>query len=309
MAIDKTKLTNYVNQNKDIILKNVLLGAPSISLFSKMLGVKGDANLNLLETAVAFGDGRTCGFSDNATATLSTRKMETAEIKVDAAFCQRALAKYWLENELNVEIGAEKLPAEDKFIDSLVTAVSEKLENMIYYGNKSNTGETEFDGLITICDAETANTASTINKVTATSAQTMYARTQAVIKAIPSKFYGESTVLMSVTSLRQVIADFEAANPYKSLEFVGEDKLSFRFPNTNIIVRGVEGMETTNANHKDDIISIVPRLTFYGCDKEGANENFEFYFNQHDSQFEFKTLFNSGMQVAYIDSVVYCPTV
>lgn len=305
MAIDKSKLTNYVNANKDIILKNVLLGAPSISLFSKMLDVKGDANLNLLDTTVSFGDGKTCGWSDNATSSLSARKMETALIKVDAAFCQRSLAKYWLGEELNIEAGIETLPAEDKFINNLVTSISEKLENMIYFGNKTATGQTEFDGLITICEAEAANTASTINKVTATTADTMYSKTAKVIKAIPAKFYQESMVLMSTTSMRQLIADYEAANPYKTLEFVDDSKLTIRFPNTNIIVKGVMGMETTNTAFTNTVVSIVPRLTFYGCDKEGANETFRFEYFSHDDQFEFHSLWNSGVQVAYCDSIVY----
>lgn len=309
MAIDTSKLTSYVNENKDIILKNVLFGAPSIAHFSKMTDVKGDANLNLLETTVSFGDGKTCGWSNNGTSELSTRKMETSLIKVNVPFCQRNLAKFWAENELNVKIGIETLPQEEKFVNDLVTKISEKLDNMVFYGNKTVTGETQFDGLITICDAETANTASTINVVTASSGDTMYARIGKVIKAIPAKFYGESEIMLSVTSFRQAVADFEAANPYKTLEFVGEDKLAFRYPNTNIIVYGMMGMETTNSAHTKDIVSIVPRLAFYGCDYEDANESYKFRYDEHDDQFEFHSLWNSGVQIAYIDSVVYCPTV
>lgn len=309
MAIDKSKLVNYVDSQKDIILKNVLYGAPSIALFSKMSNVKGDTNLNLLNTTVSFGDGKTCGWSENGTSELSTRKLETAIIKVNAPFCQRTLSKYWAENELNQKIGIETLPQEDKFIQDMLTKINEKMEKMVYYGDKTTTGETQFDGICTIAIAEAANTASTINVVTATSAMTMYSRIGAVIKAIPSKFYQESIVLCSTTTFRQAIADFESANPYKHLEFVDDDKLSFRYPNTNVIVKGVRGMDDVASTRKDDIISIVPRLTFYGCDWEDAYESFKFRFDEHEDQFEFHSLWNSGTQFAYMDSVVWCPTV
>ena len=308
MAIDKSKLVNYVNANKDIILKNTLFGAPSIELFSKMTNVKGDANLNLLDTTVSFGDGKTCGWADNAESKLSTRKLETAIIKVDAAFCQRALSKYWAGEELNQKIGIETLPQEDKFVSDLVTKISEKMEGMLYYGDKTNSSETQFDGICTIAIAEAANTASTINKVTATSAQTMYTRIGNVIEAIPSKFYNESIVLLSTTSFRKAIKEFETANPYKTLEFVGEDKMEFIYPNTNIHVKGVAGMDTNTATRKEDIISIVPRLTFYGADYEEAAEEYRFEYFSHDDQFEYHSLWNSGTQFAYMDSVVWCAT-
>lgn len=305
MAISTSTLTAYVNEQAAPITKNIIFGAPSVKLMSVMSDIKGDGALNILKTNVVFGDGKTCGWDDDSTASLTQRNIETANLKVNIAYCQRSLSKYWAGQELNQKIGIETLPFEEKFTADAVSNVARNLDSMIWYGDSTNTNE--FDGLMTIAAADAAKTTPVVNVVTPTSAldAALYSKLQAVVAAIPAETYNDTIVCMSVTNFRGVIADFEANNPYHTLEFVTDDKLCFRMPNSNVLVYGVIGMEKASST---DMIAFNPKTTFYGCDYEDASETFKFRYDEHDEQFELHMLLNAGVQFAFLDEVVYAGT-
>lgn len=307
MAITTSSLTAYVNENSAPITKSLMFGAPSVKLMSVMSDVKGDSMLNVLKTDIVFGDGETCGFDDDSTATLTQRKLETANLKVNLAYCQRSLSKYWAGQELNQKIGIETLPFEEKFVDDAVSNVNKSIDKMIWYGDSSSVSAIEFDGLMTIAATDAAEVSPTVNVVAATSAldAALYSKLQAVVAAIPAEVYGDNIVCMSVSTFRAVVADFEANNPYHTLEFVTDDKLCFKMPNSNILVYGVQGMEKANST---DMISFNPNNTFFGCDYEDAMETFKFRFDEHFDQFELHMLMNAGVQFAFLDEVVYAGT-
>lgn len=301
MAITTSALTAYVNENSAPITKSLMFGAPSINLMSVMSDVKGDADLNILKTNVVFGDGKTCGFDDNSTATLTQRKLETANLKVNIAYCQRQLSKYWAGQELNQKIGIETMPFEEKFVDDAVSNVNKKIDNMIWYGSKANTNE--FDGLVTIAAANT----SAVHYIAGTSALdgALYTKLQSVVAAIPAETFQDSIVVMSVSTYRGVLADYESTHPYQTIEFITDDKLAFRMPNSNVIVYGVLGMEKAGST---DMLAYNPKTVFYGCDYEDAITTFKFRFDEHLDQFELHMLLNSGVQAAFLDEIVYAST-
>lgn len=304
-ALVTSSLNEYVNENSEPIIKNMVMGAPSIKLLNMMTSVKGNQALNILSTAVTFGDGHTCGWTDSSTSTLTQRVIESIPLKVQMAFCQRALLNLWAGENCNVKAGVETLPFEEKFTADVITSVSKKLETMIWRGSSSNTNE--FDGLFTIAAADAAETTPVVKVVTPTSAldAALYSKLQAVVAAIPSEVYNDEIIVMGTTTFRGVVADFEANNPYHTLEF-SDDKLSFIMPNTNIRVYGVPGMDTAAGN--TDMLAINPKTSFYGCDYEDAATSFDFYFEKHNAQFELQMLFNAGTQFAFLDEVVIAAT-
>lgn len=305
-AIATTSLSTYVNENAEPIIKNMILGAPSLNLLSKMLECKGNQAINIINTSVAFGDGTTCGWTDSSTSTLTQRTIESVALKVQMAFCQRALQQYWAGQEINVKAGIEVLPFEDKFCADVITSVSKKLEKLIWRGDSDNSNE--FDGLWTIAAADAAEATPVVNVLTATAAldAALYTKLQEVIKLIPDEVYNDEVVVMAPATFRAVVQAYEAANPYHTLNFITDDKMGFIMPNCNVRVYGVPGMETTGGN--SDMLAFNPKTAFYGCDYEDAATSYDFYFDKHNAEFEMQMLFNAGTQFAFLDEVVVAAT-
>ena len=89
-----TSLTAYVQEQRLPLIKNAVLKAKSASLFNLQTDIKTSAALNLLSTAVEFGDGLTCGWNEAGTSTLSQRILETGHIKINMAYCDKDMLKY-----------------------------------------------------------------------------------------------------------------------------------------------------------------------------------------------------------------------
>lgn len=87
-------LTAYVQEQRLPLIKEAVLKAKSASLFNLQTDIKTSAALNLLTTDVQFGDGLACGWDEAGTQTLSQRILETGNVKVNMAFCDKEMLKY-----------------------------------------------------------------------------------------------------------------------------------------------------------------------------------------------------------------------
>lgn len=89
-----SSLTAYVEERRLPLIKEAVLKAKSAGLFNLQTDIKTSAALNLLSTAVEFGDGLTCGWDEAGTNTLSQRILETGNIKINMSFCDKDMLKY-----------------------------------------------------------------------------------------------------------------------------------------------------------------------------------------------------------------------
>lgn len=89
-----SSLTAYVEERRLPLIKEAVLKAKSAGLFNLQTDIKTSAALNLLSTAVEFGDGLTCGWDEAGTNTLSQRILETGNIKINMSFCDKEMLKY-----------------------------------------------------------------------------------------------------------------------------------------------------------------------------------------------------------------------
>ena len=83
MAINVSTLTEYVDEQRLPLISKAVLGSKSAKLFNLQTGVKYKSKINLLSTAVTFGDGSNCGFDAAGTSTLSQREIEAGLVKVN----------------------------------------------------------------------------------------------------------------------------------------------------------------------------------------------------------------------------------
>lgn len=89
-----SSLPAYVEERRLPLIAAAVLKADSAKLFNLQTGVKTSAALNLLDTAVEFGYGSDCGWDEAGAQTLSQRILETGQIKINTAYCDKKMLPY-----------------------------------------------------------------------------------------------------------------------------------------------------------------------------------------------------------------------
>lgn len=289
-----TTLPAYVEQRRLPLIKEAVLKAKSASLFNLQSDIKTDAALNLLTTDVQFGDGLTCGWNEAGTQTLSQRILKTGNIKINMAYCDKAMLKYWTQYQIRVAAGQKTLPFEEDFVSAVVENVKEAVEIAIWQGDTtSQTNNLKyFDGLLKILK----NDAGTVDVViTGASA---YDDIMAVYNAIPEKVLEGASILVGADTFRKFVNELVAKNYY---HYSGENlNGEIYLPGSQVKVIAVNGLNGT-----DKIVAgQLDKNFFYGVDMVNDEEKFEMWYSQDFREFRLAIEFNAGVQVAFPDEVV-----
>lgn len=289
-----TSLTAYVEQRRLPLIKEAVLKAKSASLFNLQTDIKTSAALNLLSTDVEFGDGLTCGWDEAGTQTLSQRVLTTGNIKINMAYCDKAMLKYWTQYQVRVAAGQKTLPFEEDFISGVVENVKAAIETAIWQGDTtSQTNNLKyFDGLLKILK----NADGTVDvTIAGTSA---YDDVMKVYNAIPEKVLDGASILVGSDTFRKFVQELVAKNyfHYSGENLNGEIML----PGSQVKVIAVNGLNGT-----DKIVAgQLDKNFFYGCDMMNDEEKFEMWYSQDFREFRLAIEFNAGVQVAFPDEVV-----
>lgn len=290
-----TSLPAYVQTNRDMLIRDIVLGGRTIARMAKQTGVKKDAYINLLEVDPTFADGSSCGFTAAGTATITQRVIETGVIKVNMEICPETLRGKYAEYLINTSALAdgEQLPFEEYFMNDLKRAISEKMEAAVWTWDSSNANE-YFDGLLTIA----SNDASVITEAIS-GGTTAYAGIMQVYMALPEAVLMKgASIFVSPAIFRLFINHIVAQNMYHYN--VGNENLEeFLFPGTNVKVVKTYGL-ANNLN----ILGTYDRNMYYGCDLESDSEDVKVWWSDDDDLYKIKVKWNAGVQFAFPDLVV-----
>ena len=287
-------LSPYIEQKRLPLIAEAVLKAKSASLFNIQTGVKTSAALNLIDTEVQFGDGLSCGWDEAGSNTLSQRIIETGHIKVNMAFCEKDMLKYWTQYAVRVAAGQKDLPFEEDFINDILRHIKAALEKAIWQGDKSSSDPNldKFDGLLKTLAAE-----STVNTVALTG--NVDADVMAMYNAIPVEVLDGASIVIGEDKFRAYVQALVAKNLYHYDPAAPVDRVYI--PGTNVAVVAVGGLNGTNKM----VAGQLDRNFVYGCDMQGDEEKFEFWYSQDNREFRLAVEFNAGVNVARPDEVVY----
>lgn len=297
MGYNVSGLTSYVETNKDVLVKDAVLGGnikgETLSMFTKQLGVKTKERLNYLDVDPVLQDGSSCGFSAQGSTVLADRDVETAMIKYNDSWCWKDMLGRFSEYQVRINANEDSLPFESEITDQIVKGINKKVETLIWQGDK-NDGDL-INGLITI--AEGADSASTITGETASGA-TAYERILDTYMLIPEAWVDEAVIFVSPAIFRQYAQDLVAKNFF---HYDGENgELTELFiPGSDVKVRKTYGLTGI-----DKIYASVPANMVYACDMLDAKEDFKMWYNDEDELVKVKVLFNAGVATLYPDAVV-----
>ena len=291
-----TTLTAYVEQRRLPLIKEAVLRAKSASMFNLQTDIKTSAALNLLSTDVQFGDGLTCGWNEAGTQTLSQRILATGNVKINMAYCDKAMLKYWTQYQVRVAAGQKTLPFEEDFVSAVIENVKAAIEVAIWNGDTAsdNANLNKFDGLLKILGA-----AEGIVNVNYADGATVTSVVAQVFEAIPAKVYGKPDVaiMMGTDMYRQYVNELVAQNLFHYNPGTPIDEVIL--PGTNVKVVGLAGLDNTGT-----IVAGSLSNFFYGVDMMNDEEKFELWYSQDFREFRLAIEFNAGVQVAFPDEIV-----
>lgn len=292
-----TSLTAYVEQRRLPLIAEAVLKARSASLFNLQTDIKTSAALNLLTTTVEFGDGLTCGWDEAGAQTLSQRILETGNIKINMAYCDKEMLKYWTQYQVRVAAGQKTLPFEEDFVNAVVENVKAAIEKAIWQGDKASgdANLNKFDGILKLVDGGAG-----VNNVTFADGATIKSIVADVLQAIPAAVYQKRDVaiMMGTDMYRAYVNELVAENLFHYNPGTPIDEVVI--PGTNVKVIGLAGLDNTGKVVAGSLANF-----FYGCDMVNDEEKFELWYSQDFREFRLAIEFNAGVQIGFLDEIVF----
>lgn len=296
--VDLSKLTKYVQEQRVPLINEVSLKAATVPYLSWQSDIKTSAKLNLLNTSVAFKSGLECNWTGGSSQALSQRELKTGVIKVEQAYCVRAMADYWTQYQVRIAADPGALPFEEDFTNGIVKAVDEAVEKAVWQGDTSSSVDNlkYFDGFLKIIGAEPDKV-----EVDTASLTTVYDKVKAVYAAIPAKAFerGEVQIFMGSDDYRTLVQELVTANLYHYNPGDAGKGNEYMLPGTDIKVIGVNGL---NGTHR--IVASSKENMFIGFDLEGADKEFKLWYSEDNDTYRLRIVFNAGVQVAFPNEVV-----
>lgn len=297
MGYNKNGLADYVEQNVDAILNEIVLGGKTIARMTKQTGIKTKEKINYLSLDPIFQDGSECGFTAQGDAVLTQREIATGAIKVNMEFCDRTLLGKYAEYLVRIAAGAEEMPFEKEIVDALVAKINLAMEKAVWQGDTASEDANlkHFDGLLKIAGAEAS-----VVDVAIGASDGAYAAIKKVKNAMPEELLEQgASIFVSPEMFRDFMDDMVEKNYYHYAGASNASPEEFVFPGSNCKVVKAVGLAGTKK-----IVATFDGNMYYGCDLENAKETVKVWFSDDDDKFKVKALWNSGVQFAFPNLVV-----
>lgn len=289
-------LPEYIDQRSEELITKSVFAPMSTTLFKVQSGVKAETALNLLDTAITFGDGKTCGWSNEVQQTISQRTIKPGFIKVQGEYCQKDFYNTFASHLTNVAAGRETLPFEEYFVTDVIRNIGKELEIAIWQGDVNAYDENlnKFDGLLKIMFADVP----AANKQVVGSGDTMLDRVWNVYNAIPEETLFDTVIYMNNANFRALVKELVDANMYHYERNI-DQSLDIILPGTMTHVKAVSGL-----TGQDVIVACNPNHVVYGVDLENDMETFHFWFSTDNDTFRLRVEFSAGVQIALPNEVI-----
>ena len=278
-------LNEYVNVHRDELIVKASATFATLPYIDKMLGVKFQDVLPMLESSVVLKDGSSCGWDPNGADTLSPIIIKDFPVVIQKTFCGKDFRKSFANYELNWKAGGVKVPFAEAFINSNLQAISEELEKLVWKGNSS----IGIDGFLKQLDTAKK----TFTGTTATE------RIDEVVKGLTDRMLKKGVnVFVSPALFRQYIAEQNAnccANrsvidaAVATLSYVGDSRVT---------IVPVSGLADAS---KVQIVAATKDALVYATDLENSENEFRWFKDEKDGSENLEVLFLAGTAVRYAD--------
>jgi len=303
MSFSLGTLTAYTEQNRLPLITKAVFAARTAALFTKQVGIKSAAALNLMDTDAALQSGTACGWNvagaASGTTTFTQRNITVAPMKIQEALCPRSLEQYWMQTQLTQGSTYDGVPFEQAFAEQKALRIAEALENAIW------SGSTLVTGLLTILNAASGttvsgNTAAISGSITTANAIQIFDN---IYNRIPQAILtrNDLVIFCGWDTFRTLIGALKSNTGvmYNQVDLQGLADGDIIYPGTNVRVVAVPGLLGYNR-----LVCSYLGNFFYGTDLLSDEENFSLWYSKDNDEVRFQAAFKVGVQVAYPDLVV-----
>ena len=293
-------LTAYIEQSRDLLIKNILFGKGSRERMSIQTGVKFKEHLHIFDVDPVFADGSDCGFTGAGTATLTERLIQVAPIAVDMEICPKNLVGKYAEYLTRASATENPLPFEAELMDGIIDGINRKIEKAIWLGDKTQTSDAVLkwiDGIVTLAAASV--TASTgVISVTMTGLNA-YTGVMAVYNALPENVLERGAeIFVSPAIFRAFVQSLVNMNLYHYDPAAPKDVAEI--PGTDAKVIKTAGLAGSYA-----VVGTFGKNLVFGTDGENDSEAIDAWWSKDDRTWKLAVEFNMGVQIAFLDQVAY----
>ena len=301
MSFSLGTLTAYTEQQRLPLITKAVFSARTAALFTKQVGIKSAAALNLMDTDAALAAGTSCGWTASGTTTFTQRNITVAPMKIQEALCPRSLEQYWMQSQLTQGSTYDGVPFEQAFAEQKALRIAEALENAIW------SGSTLVTGMLTILNAASGSTVSGNTGAVSASVGITTANVISIFDGIYNQIpqailtRNDLVIFCGWNNFRTLIGAFKANTGvmYNQVDLQGLADGDIIYPGTNVRVVAVPGLTGTNR-----IVCSYLGNFFYGTDLLSDEENFSLWYSKDNDEVRFQAAFKVGVQVAYPDLVV-----
>ena len=306
MAYNFGNLTAYTDQERLPLITKAVFSAKSASLFTKQVGIKFAAALNLMDTDAVLQGGDTCGYTSSGTTTFSQRVITVGRMKVMETLCPRSLEQYWMQTQLTAGSMYEGVPFEQAFAEQKALRIAEALENAIWQGNAY------FSGVNQLLNAASGSTISgntgAVSASVGITASNVIGIFDAIYNQIPQAiltkqdlviFCGWNNYRTLVQAFKQGTTTGGLAVLYNQVDLASLANGEFVYPGTNVRVIAVPGLTNTNR-----IVCSYLGNFHLGTDLLSDEEQFSIFYARENDEIRSIAAFKAGVQIAWPDLVV-----
>jgi len=292
-------LTTYTEQQRLPLITKAVFSARSAALFTKQVGIKSAAALNLMDTDAAIASGDSCGWTSSGTTTFTQRNITVGRMKIQEELCPRSLEQYWMQSQLTAGSTYEGVPFEQAFAEQKALRIAEALENAIWQGNAYFSGVNQ---LLNAASGSTVsgNTAAISGAITTANVISIF---DTIYTRIPQAILTKTDLVMFCgwDTFRTLVMAFKANTGvmYNQVDLPGLADGEILYPGTNIRVIAVPGLLGTNR-----IVTTYLGNLFYGTDLLSDEEQFSIWVSRDNDSIRYQAAFKAGVQFAYPDLIV-----
>jgi len=305
MALNLNALTAYTNEFAIDLIKEAVLRGRTVDLVTVQGGIKSAATINRLSTILNAQAGA-CGWNATGSTILDQRTITVCDIKINEAICLNDLEAYYTQVQMNPGSYNTEIPFEQLFAENKKDQIMALIEDLIWKGNTATgTGNLALcDGLKKLFDAGitasspyfgTYSLANFDNEIIDKVDQAVSKVNTNVIDA------PDLHLFMSYPDFRKYAKELRDANlfHYTGAENQGGD-FTLLVPGTNVRAIAVRGLNSANR------FLITPASNIYvGTDLLSDAEDFRIFYSQDFDEVRFLAKWKIGVQVAFLDQVVY----
>jgi hypothetical protein len=305
MSLNLANLNAWTNEHAMDMIKEAVLKGRTTDLVTVQGGIKYAATINRLSTAIT-GQAGACGWNTAGTTTLDQRTITVCDIKINEAICLNDLENYYTSVMMNPGSYNTDIPFEQLFAENKRDQIMALVEDLIWKGDTAEgTGNLDLcDGLITLFTAgiTASSTAYGTYSISGLAGE-IVDKVDAMIADLNVNVIDAEDLhlFMGYAEYRTYAKALRDANlfHYTGAENQGQD-FSQIHPGTNVRVIAVRGLNNTNR------FVLTPASNIYvGTDLLSDAEDFKIFYSQDNDEVRFLAKWKLGVQVAYLEHVVF----